>query len=335
MRCHHTFWMFLGSAMLVSAAEPLPKDVIITIPAGDYTPQQVAELIEPATRLKVDTSAVTGTSKFPEQSRLTGWQAVEQIATATASPATLSNGKVTYKAGLMRSPTDIRGPFRFRASDVLLRRDLAQQVTQTDIMIEVAWLPTVNTYRIDGTPMIEKITDNNGKTYRATTGGARTFTNGNIATLTVRPEGIPRDSQTLTITGSVLITLADEILTFTADATGKPIGPPPASGVLAKISSPIVQGKHVHIDVTLTYPKQSAVWESYEIYWARHNRLTIVPTLGPTLTTTEVEYGDRTIRYTFKDLAGKLPAEFTLQYQTPGVMREVRVPFELKTITLP
>jgi hypothetical protein len=41
------------------------------------------------------------------------------------------------------------------------------------------------------------------------------------------------------------------------------------------------------------------------------------------------------LRYGFKNLAGQVGPGWKLEYRTPGPMREIVVPFELKDIPLP
>jgi hypothetical protein len=48
-----------------------------------------------------------------------------------------------------------------------------------------------------------------------------------------------------------------------------------------------------------------------------------------------VDFGEGTVRYVFKNRARQVGAEWKFDYRTPGPMREITVPFELKDIPLP
>ena len=89
----------------------------------------------------------------------------------------------------------------------------------------------------------------------------------------------------------------------------------------------------------LHYPANSAKFESFETYWLSRNRLTLIAPDGKTKHTTEdVEINGTALRDRFKEGKNFQPQNlrgWKLEYESPGVMREVSVRFELKGIGLP
>ena len=77
----------------------------------------------------------------------------------------------------------------------------------------------------------------------------------------------------------------------------------------------------------------AVVVESHEYELYRHNTARLIPPTGDPISANLVEPAD--MRYGFKGLARRVGAGWKLEYRTPGPLREVVVPFELKGIRLP
>ena len=332
--------VFLGSAIIFPvfsrAADEFPPSGKFSLPPGQITATEFARQLETNSGLRVDLSAVDAGLMVPgDLKEASHWAALEHLARHTKSRLVMASGKVALKPGSERVAADLRGPFRFVPKEVSLRKDLATGGTICDLSLELAWLPGVHAYRVDASPKIDTVTDEAGNKYAVSPAGSRVFAGGTTAPLLVRPLGMKRASKSLDIAGSVQITVADELLTFGFTAAGKAIGEATQKGVSAVIRKTGNEGAHWYVELELTYPATSAVWESYEIYWARNNRLRLLPPGGEPIKADDVEFGDRTIRYLFKNRVGKVGADWKLDYVTPGPMRELRVPFALKGIELP
>ncbi|WP_020470280.1 hypothetical protein [Zavarzinella formosa] len=317
------------------AGDELPPAGKFTLADGQVTAKEFVAMLETNSGLKIDISAIDASAKVPGPLKETSyWAALEHLAKHTESHLSLVGGKIALKSGAETVIPDLHGPFRFAVHDVALRKDLITRQTICDLHLEIAWLPTVHAYRIDASPLITSVTDETGMKYAVGSGGARTFTSGITSPLVTRPLGLKRTSKSLNVAGSVQLTIADEMLAFSFNAL-KPAAAPNQQGVSAAISKVGNAGANWYVDVELSYPPTSAVWESHEIYWIRNNRLRLAPPTGEPIKSDDAEYGDRSIRYLFKNRAGKVGADWKLEYQTPGPMRELRVPFELKGIELP
>ena len=85
----------------------------------------------------------------------------------------------------------------------------------------------------------------------------------------------------------------------------------------------------------MRYPNTGVTWESHEFYWARHNVMRLLPPKGNPIPADSTDFGEGTVRYVFKNRAKQVGAGWKFDYRTPGPMREITVPFELKDIPLP
>ncbi len=328
----------LSLAPVSHAADQLPPGGKFSLSKGTVTAKEFAAAVETASGMTLDVSAIDGGSTVPADLKDVGyWAALDHLAAHTNSRLSITGGRIAFKPGAATLPASVNGPFRVAATEVVLRRDLAANTTGCDLHLELAWLPSVIVFRTDTAPKLDSLTDDTGAKLSASTAAARTHTTGIVAPLIVRPQGVKRAAKSLNVAGSVQVTIADELLTFQFDAAGKPpLAALRQKGVAVTIRKVKTAGADLLVEVQLDYPPGNVVWESFEdVYWTRNNRLRLLPPKGEPISADNAEYNDRSITYTFKNRAGKLGAGWTLEYQTPGPMREVRVPFELKGIALP
>lgn len=330
-----TATLFLLTALAVAAAEDPPPGRKVTLPAGPLTPAEAAAAIRKQAGTDVDVSALDSKPVAVDAKDVGAWQAVERLAEATDSRVVLAGGKVALRPGKAKSPSSVSGPFRFGVREVLVRGDPEAGTSHYTVLLDAAWEPWLLAYRIDTAPKITAATDDTGKALGVGAGGSRTFTAGNAAPLTVRPEGLTRAAKSISLRGSILVTVADELLTFQFDAAGKPGAAPAQKGVEVTATRFGPDGNDWVAEVSMRYPKGSAVWESHEFYWARNNVLELVPPKGDPIPATASEFGEGSVRYAFKNLGKRVGPGWAFQYRTPGPMREVTVPFELKGVPLP
>ena len=322
-----------GPALTAESALPTAKKVMFTL--EPVPPAALAKAIKEQTGIDVDVSALDPSKHVtPDFNNVDFWTAVEKFAERTGSRVVTSGGRVALKPGKSLLPSHVNGPFRFVVRETLARGDLQAGTTTYDVTLEVCWEPRLHTYRIDTVPKITAATDDTGKSYSVASGGARTFTSGNIATLAVRPIGLTRAAKTLTLAGSVKVTIADELLTFTFDVA-KPGAAAPQKCVTATVTKFGADGNDWFADVELRYPPDGVTWESHEFYWARSNEMRLLPPKGDPIKADRVDFGEGTIRYVFKNRAKQVGDGWKFDYRTPGPMREVDVKFELKDIPLP
>ena len=262
---------FWPSCPVAAAENSLPTGKKVMFALEPVPPATLAKVIKEQTGIDVDVSALDPSKHVtPDFNNVDFWTAVEKFAEQTGSRVVTAGGRVALKPGKSPtpSPSHVNGPFRFTVRETLVRGDLQAGTTTYDMTLEVCWEPRLHTYRIDTVPKITAAADDTGKSYSVASGGARTFTSGNIATLAVRPIGLTRAAKTLTLAGSVKLTIADELLTFTFDVA-KPAAPAPQKGVTATVTKFGADGNDWFADVELRYPRDGVTWESHEFYWAQ------------------------------------------------------------------
>jgi hypothetical protein len=325
----------LTSPVLAADANP-PAAKKFTFTGPPVPPAAVARAIQEHTSITVDVSALDPANPVAADYRdVDFWKALEQLADRTDSRIVTTGGKIALRPGKSHSPSHVRGPFRFTVRETLARGDLEAGTSTYDVTLEVAWEPWLNTYRIDTSPKVNEAKDDTGKALSVGPAGPRTFTANHSAPLAVRPTGLTRGAKTLTLKGSITVTIADELLTFEFDAAGKP-GPAAAQkGVVVTATKFGPDGNDWVAEVQMHYPDTGVTWESHEFYWARHNVMRLLPPKGNPIVADTVDFGEGTVRYVFKNRAKQVGAGWKFDYRTPGPMREITVPFELKDIPLP
>jgi hypothetical protein len=298
-------------------------------------PATLARVFQEQTGIEVDVSALDpGKRVGADFVKVDFWTAVERLAERTDSRIVVAGGKVIFKPGPSKSPSSVSGPFRFTVREVVIRGDVEAGTATYEITLEVAWEPGRHVYRIDSVPKIDSAKDDSGKVVLTAKGGSRALTTGHTATLTVRPTEVTRGARTLSLSGSVMVTIADELLTFEFDAgKGTAIGAATKKGVTVNLTKYGADGPNWVAEVELNYPKDEVTWESHEYAWHRNNVMRLLPPKGEPIKADDVSAAD--FRYGFKNRAKQVGPGWKLDYRTPGPMREVDVRFELKDIRLP
>jgi hypothetical protein len=324
----------LGSPLSAGDLAPPPARKV-TLGGNAQPLAALARAIKEQAGIDVDVSALDQTKVIAaDYLKVDFWTAIERLAERSDSRITTIGGKIALKPGKSQAPTHVSGPFRFAAREVIVRSDQEAGTTTYDVTLDVCWEPWLLAYRIDTSPHKCAAQDDAGFGLLVRKGGARTFTSGNIATLAIRPEGLDRIAKSLSISGSVMVTIADELLTFAFDAN-KPAAAAAQKGVSAAVARSGADGTDWFAEIEMRYPKESATWESHEFYWARNNELRLLNPKGEPIKADRIDFGDGSIRYQFKNRAKQIGPGWKLEYRTPGPMREIVVPFALKDIRLP
>ncbi len=323
-------------AIPVLAADPGPpggRKVQFT--SKPLPPAELAKVLKQQTGTDVEVSSLDSTKLLPANfDKVDFWTALESIASSADARIVTTGGKIALKPGRSKSPSYVAGPFRFTANDVQIRGDVETGASSYSLSLDVAWEPWLNAYRIDAVPKITKAVDDTGKVLAVGQGGARTFTSGIASSLTIHPQGVTRAAKSVSLTGTIRLTIADELLTFSMPLSDKLS--PAQKGVSIGLVKHGPDGDDWIAEIELHYPKSEVVWESYEYYWVQLNPLKLVPPKGEPIELKH-EQTDRFIRYKAKGQAKAIgnAAGWKLDYRTPGPMREIVVPFELKAIALP
>jgi hypothetical protein len=331
------FLLLAALATTLSAADTMPPPAKkVTVPREPMTPAAIVKTIKEQTGSDVDVSALQAAPIVVDIQSLEYWTALERLASATNSHLAIAtvDGRVRLQPGKSLIKSCVTGPFRLSPRGVIIRGEPASGSSNYSLMLDCTWEPWLNVYRIDSIPKIDSVTDDMGKSLTVASGRDRPLTVGNWRELTIRPQGVVRATKSLSLKGSVVVTIAEKLLTFTFDAmSGKPTGDAVQEGVSARLTKFGADGNDWAVVVRIQYPKSDVVWESFEYGWQRNNVMRLLPPKGEPIVSDLVEAAD--LRYGFKGQAKQVGPGWKIDYRTPGPMREIVVPFELKDIQLP
>ena len=327
-------------------AEPAVTARKFTFEIGETTLKNLIAELGKQTGLEVDISGVDA-AKMVEATYKNAdfWTVVESVAKQTGSR--IAVGMQGKPVRLVKNPSTVTphsycdGPFRVVATAVESRVELLSGRRSYDFSLEIAWEARLPVYRIDSRPKLEAGKDDRGRSISVKPVESRAPVSGVFATLRIPLDGLERESKTIEVLrGTFQVTTANEMLRFEFNDLSKP-EVKKDKGVEVALKKFAQEGTFWIADIQLRYPPGGAVFESFETYWLGRNRLTLVPPNGAMkLTSTDEEINGNAIRYRFKEdkVKGLTPAMLTgwkLEYETPGVLREVPLRFEFKGIALP
>ena len=286
-------------------------------------------------------------------SRAPFWDALQQAADATGSRVALHDGGRRVELvprGKSREVAATSGAFRVVAHQVVGRALLDLGVTVYEVHLIVNWEPRLRVYRIDTVPHISKATDAAGSKITADGGGSPALPSNATSEMKVRLDGLTRDSGRITaLAGAFTVTAADKMLEFAFPAPGGklPAEQKNATGVSASLRRVQKKENTWEIEVEVTYPPNPPLFESNQgEWWLRDNRLAVRNRTGKSFVIDDYEIPmpdnprPLNVVYRFKEdpkigLGDPTQPGWSIVYETPAPLAEVKVPFELKDIPLP
>jgi len=355
MRITAVTTLILGATAALSTAEPT-RPLAPTEVARAKSPTVLGDLAqELAKKSGVPIAVAPGLLKakcdigYPA---VPFWSALQQAADLTGSRVVLHDGgrKVELvPRGRAREVVATSGAFRVAAHQVVGRALLDQGVTVHEVHLLVNWEPRLRVYRIDAVPAISKVTDVPGSKIAADGGGAQVLPIDSTSEMKVRLAGLTRASDRITnLAGTFTVTAADKLLAFTFEApAGKLPAAQKSSGVTAALKRVQKEDDTWKIVIDVTYPPDQPVFESFQgEWWLRDNRLTLRDPKGKAFVIEDYEIPmpdnsrPLTVIHRFKEdpktgLGNPTAPGWSLVYETPAPLVEVKVPFELKDIPLP
>jgi hypothetical protein len=306
----------------------------VTFAKDAATPTEHAKALKMQTGTEVDVSGLEAKPVLLPTGKLEFWPAVEKLAAETGSRVIMTGGRVSLKPGKSQAASSVSGPFRFVEREVLAKIDAETGRPSYEVIVDVCWEPWLMAFRMDSTPSDVQGKNDRGHALRVAKGGTRSLTTGNAASLYIRPAGIVRADQSINLKGAVRVTIAEEYLTFAFDGA-KPQLAPEQKGVSANLKKTGRDGANLFAEIELRHGKGTVSVESYEYELFRNNTLELVSPKGERFKPEGTEFEDASTRYIFKNRAKQVAAGWKLEYRTPGPMREIAVPFDLKEIKLP
>lgn len=349
--------LLLLGATLVPADEPEEKYAIpprlVTLDLSNSQLGKVAAAMSKQTGIPF--AIPEGAAKEPCDGVFTDkpfWFALEFVADQTGNRIALhDNGRkiALEPRGKCREVSDVHGPFRVVAKQVVGRYLLDTGTTFHDVHLDVHWEPRFPVFRISSHPRIMKATDDRGTVLTAQPPGTRSQPTGALHPATTRLDGLTREAKRIALLeGQFAVTASEKMLTFKFDdltPQGKKAVPLPVREKVAAVLKRVEKDEATwEFEVELTYPPDLPKFESFES-WTTENRARLVAPGGDkTFSTDDYELytsGSKvTAVYRFKEdakrgLVNPAAKGWTLEYEAPSPPLEFTVPFELKDIPLP
>lgn len=278
------------------------------------------------------------------------WEALEFLASQTGNRIALHDGgrKVALEPrGKGYDVSDVRGPFRVVARQVVGRTLLDTGDRFHEVHLDIHWEPRFPVFRLDSTPKVTKAADDRGTALATQPAGTRSQPTGATHAATVRLGGVTREAKRVALLeGQFRVTASDKMLAFKFDDLTKgqaAVALPPKEKVTATLRRVEKDEKTWEFALDLAYPPDLPAFESFES-WTAENRVRLVSPANKVFATADYEIqssGSRVAAvYRFKEdakagLTNPASAGWALVYDAPSPPAEFTVPFELKDIPLP
>jgi hypothetical protein len=334
--------LVLFFALAIQAAESgLPPSQMVSGPKEKSSLETVTRSWTKTTGYAFDLSGVDGTLEVVPFGSKPFWSALEELNQQTKTRISLKeNGKLIAlrPASKGKAVTQVQGPFRFVGREVRCKRDLESGLNSYEALLELHWEPRFEFFRCDD-PLIQAAKDDTGKSLTSPHFKVFKSVSGYVTPLKVPLSGLTRESQSFDLEGLVTVTIAEEMLLFTIpDLTRSQKLEQKRVGVTFRSSKR--EGKNLVCTLELHYPEGGSTFESFETYWLRANEFTLIDASGKRYPVEQFESTGNLLTYYLQESSatGKLPESLTgwkAEVRTPGVIRDVKVPFQLRGWELP
>lgn len=300
-------------------------------------------LIEvPPTLLKAKCGATFTAAPF--------WESLDSAARASDARVVLSNGgrKIALAPrGTARDVSATSGAFRVVAQTVTGRALLELGTTVHEVQMLAHWEPRLRVYRIDTAPRVSEATDANGVKLEAATGGGEVLPTDATSELRVRLSGLTRGSERIkSLAGTFKVIAAEQLVALDFDASAKLPAKDEKGGLTAVLKRFEKKDDVWEVAIDVTYPEGQPTFQSFQgEWWLRDNRLVLRDPTGKAHVLSDFEVPSPDFRplsvvYRFKEdkaagLVNPTAKDWRAVYETPGPLREVTVPFELKDVPIP
>jgi hypothetical protein len=336
-------------------------DPVLTLPDSSIPlPQLLRDLerqaqIRFASTLDPKTSLRLGFNKRPL------WPALDAIAGKLGAEVDLADRAVVRFVPARKAagfpPTAYDGLFRFRVVRTQSTRDLVTEEGQTDVTIEVTWLPSVWPIFLDAEPECT-ITDSDGRTYRTREFAPSlvpTTNRGTMNLLTSIPVLPRQHSKIARIEGKLSAVVLRDRVTFSFPTRLDKLLTAPPQGdqrtltvqrITCRVTQIVLGRDRWTVKMQLDYPPgANRDFESYQAgSMVVANELMLLRTDGkqrmvPTASVVDETSPLRTVvTYHFTDTATQKrtqPETWTLRYSAPSGIVNRELSFSFKDVPLP
>jgi len=278
------------------------------------------------------------------------WEALDSAARASDARVVLSNGgrgAQLAPRGKARDVSATSGAFRVVAQSVTGRALLELGTTVHEVQLLAHWEPRLRVYRIDTAPKVSEALDANGVKLEAATGGGEVLPTDATSELRVRLSGLTRGSERIkALAGTFKVVAAEQLVALDFDASAKLPAKDEKGGLTAVLKRFEKKDDEWEVEIDVTYPEGQPTFQSFQgEWWLRDNRLVLRDPNGKAHALRDFEVPSPDFRplsvvYRFKEdkaagLVNPTAKGWRAVYETPGPLREVTVPFELKDVPIP
>lgn len=278
------------------------------------------------------------------------WEALDSASRASDARVVLSDGgrKIALvPRGKSREVSATSGAFRVVAQTVTGRALLDQGTTVHEVQMLVHWEPRFRVYKIDTAPSGCAATDANGVKLEAAAGSGEVLPADSTSELRVRLGGLTRGSERIkSLAGTFKATAAERVAALDFDASAKLPARAEDAGLTAVLKRFEKRDGLWEVAIDVTYPQGQPTFQSFQgEWWLRDNRLVLRDPTGKAHVLSDYEVPSPDFRplsvvYRFAEskaagLVNPTAKGWRAVYETPGPLREVTVPFELKDVPVP
>lgn len=345
--------LFLSGLTGVAADPPKPAvpPRLVSFEQTDSTLKDVLAALTKQTGLPVTYPEAAG--KQPCDAVFHGkpfWYALELIADQTGQRIAVSGdgGAISLAPrGKSREVSNVSGPFRVVARQVVGRALLDEGTTAHEVRLDVHWEPRFPVFRIDSTPTVTEAKDDRGTALTSQPGGSGSQPAGYAHAAAVRLGGLTREAKRIgVLKGDFTVVASEKLLTFRfADLAAKrPAALPAQERVTATLTRFAKEDATWEAEIELLYPPTIPEFESFEA-WAAGNQIRLISPDGTKVFAPDSRNvsaaGRRVVgTYYFKEdrakgLIDPAAKGWSLVVEAPSPPAEFRVPFELKDVPLP
>ena len=316
--------------LAVVAADPIPPTQVVLPPGTDKLAGVMAAVYEQTglqwPQIELGVGPPVRVPKEPQPL----WRLIELVAGGRRIVVLRDGDSVAFVAP-PPTPATWDGAFRLAVGGVTCRHDYQAGPPTCEVTLALHWEPRLAVVRVTAGAVA-------AGTFAVEAGSGKVAVAGARHNTTARLTGVPRSAAKLaSLDVAFTVTAAERMLTFTVPELAAP-KPLTVAGITLTPRPARKLDATTEFRLDLLYPEGHPEFESFET-WTAGNRCRLVHRDGRALDTddfNESQSGRRvTLDYRFPtaevgDLAG-----WTLDYRTPGPLREFPVRFKLTDIPLP
>jgi hypothetical protein len=333
--------LIFGISVPVSAQSPFPAQRLV-FAQEQLTLRQFVETLNQQSGMVLELGSLDPTSKISLKNGHF-WESLDLVASQTGSrllPIRKGAGLRLVKSPQPGPSPAYDGPFRLAVRQISSVKDFDLGQNNTEIALDLNWEPRYPVFRIESEPLIRDARTDTGLKLEFQPNRTKIPLNGSQHQPTIRLKGIPRAAKTVSIQGEYTITAAEKMLNLPFTFAKVP-EKQTLEGVTVTLSRAEMIDNRVELQLDLEYPKDHPDFESFETFVTR-NTAALKNEAQQLWEPSDYEISSQGRRvsavYRFTSKAGPLvwdPKKWSLNYRTPGPLKDFTIRFQFSGIELP